>query len=396
MKRDYNKWTLALLGAGLVSLPALSRAEEKLSALQTALNSTTISGYVDTSAIWAPGTGNAYIPGRAFDGGVGNLGGNKLDGFNLNVVKLSIAKPLEEESWSAGYAIDLLFGPDAFLYNTSAIALETPGDFSVQQAYVALRAPVGNGLDFKMGTFSTLIGYEVFESGSNPNYSRSFGWQLEPTQHTGIIASYILSDNVALSGGVANTHLAYINLRSPRAESSKTYMGAVTFTAPDEGLGFLGGSTLTMGVVSGFGGNAQENTTSLYAGASVATPITGLSVGAALDYRIDGANTVTAPDNWAYAVGVYASLQATEKLKLNLRADYTEGSDGTFYDAGLIEVSDRQNELGAVTLTADYSLWANVISRLEVRWDHSFSGEAYDNGTEDEVVTVAANLIYKF
>ena len=43
-----NKWTLGLAACGLVSLPTLVQAEEKLSALQTALSSTTISGYVNT------------------------------------------------------------------------------------------------------------------------------------------------------------------------------------------------------------------------------------------------------------------------------------------------------------------------------------------------------------
>jgi hypothetical protein len=195
---------------------------------------------------------------------------------------------------------------------------------------------------------------------------------------------------------VANTHLAYVNLRDPGAESAKTYMGAVTLTAPKDGMGFLGGSTLTFGVVDGFAGN-DNDTTSLYAGTALATPITGLSVGAAWDYRVDGFNSVTPENNWATAIGLYASYQATEKLRLNLRGDYTTGSDGTFVDAGLVDVSDRQNKLGALTFTADYSLWANVMSRLEVRWDHSLSGdEVYDDGTLKNVVTIAANVIYKF
>src|SRR5438874_9913462 len=55
-----NKWTLGLAAAGLVSLPALAQAEEKASqTVMTALSSTTISGYVDTSAHWDVGTGNA-------------------------------------------------------------------------------------------------------------------------------------------------------------------------------------------------------------------------------------------------------------------------------------------------------------------------------------------------
>jgi hypothetical protein len=75
-----NLWTLALLGAGVVSLPSVAKAEEKPSPLLTALTPTTISGYVDTSMQWNFGTGNANLPPYAFGGPT------KADGFNLNVV----------------------------------------------------------------------------------------------------------------------------------------------------------------------------------------------------------------------------------------------------------------------------------------------------------------------
>ena len=394
-----NKWTVALAAAGLVNLSSVVHAEESSAAVMTALSATTLSGYVDTSAIWKPGTGNGFIPGRAFDGGTGNPGGNKLDGFNLNVVKLAIEKPISEGDWGAGYRVDLLFGPDAVGYNTSANALPV-GDFSVQQAYVALHMPIGNGIDWKIGTWTTILGYEVFESGNNPNYSRSYGWLMEPTQHTGVLANYKVNDVVSLAGGIANTHTTGINARSPRAESHKAYMGSVTITAP-ESWGFLSGSTWVLAAVDGFGGNAGKDTVNLYAGATIPTPLTGLTVGAAFDYRFNGANAVTVagPDtsNWAYSIAGYLNYQATEKLKLNARADYTTGSDGTWFDAGVqTTISDEQNELGSLTLTADYSLWANVISRLEFRWDHSFNGKAYNAGSDKNAMTVAANIIYKF
>ena len=53
-----NKWTQVLLGVGLVSIPAVTHAEEKLTQSQAALSATTISGYVDTTATWKFGTGN--------------------------------------------------------------------------------------------------------------------------------------------------------------------------------------------------------------------------------------------------------------------------------------------------------------------------------------------------
>lgn len=57
-----NKWTLGLAAVGLVSLPAVMQAEEKLSPVQTLVSGTTIGGYVSSSAQWNCGTGNGILP----------------------------------------------------------------------------------------------------------------------------------------------------------------------------------------------------------------------------------------------------------------------------------------------------------------------------------------------
>src|SRR4051812_33654382 len=83
----FNQWTSALASVGIVSLGSLARAEEQHTVM-TALSSTTISGYVDTSASWWTGkqseVGGEFgaLPGRTFDNS------NKQDGFFLNAVKL--------------------------------------------------------------------------------------------------------------------------------------------------------------------------------------------------------------------------------------------------------------------------------------------------------------------
>ena len=48
----FNKWTMGLAALGVVSLASAVKADERQSFLQTALSSTTISGYVDTSVEW--------------------------------------------------------------------------------------------------------------------------------------------------------------------------------------------------------------------------------------------------------------------------------------------------------------------------------------------------------
>jgi len=408
-----NKWTLGLAAGGVVSLGSAVQAEEaqhQMSQVLTAVASTTLSGYVDTSAIWKFGTGNANLPGRQYDGP------SKQDGFNLNVVGIRLEKPLSEEQWASGYKADLWFGPDAGTYR--ALIGNGGGDpnFAIKQAYLALRVPLGNGIDWKAGVFDTVIGYEASESYLNPNYSRSYGHGLEPKQHTGVLASYKATDAISFSAGIANTYnnalgLDNVNARPVRGgvaadESEKTYMASVSITAPDS-WGFLKGSAWYFGIIDGLAGNSRD-TTSAYVGGSLNTPVEGLSVGGAFDYRWDGPNTVTVGNNWAFAIAGYASFQANEKWKFNARLDYTEGSDGTWYNRGTL-ASNFQNRLGSATITADYALWANVISRAELRWDHSMSGDkpyggtgatpvlpAVDTGNRRNAVSAALNLIYKF
>ena len=92
-----NKWTWALAATGAVSLGSVVLADEH--PVNTMLSSTTLYGYVDTSAIWNFGRGTAVAP-RFL-----NTGMDRQDGFNLNAAKIGIEKPLDEGTWAAGYKI---------------------------------------------------------------------------------------------------------------------------------------------------------------------------------------------------------------------------------------------------------------------------------------------------
>ncbi len=405
-----NKWSHVLIGVGLISMPAIVAAEEKMNAVQTALTSTTLSGYVDTSAILNIGHGYYNLPGHVYDTA------DMQNGFNLDVVSLTLAKPLDEKEWAAGYNLQMLFGPGATKRGTGSFipgTVNNPsaagganqpsgGDFAFNEAYVALRVPVGNGIDFKVGQFGTYNGYEAYDTYKDPTWSRSYGFYIESSAHTGISGSYKFSDAVTLMLGVGNMagFNNQANAKYALNETKKAFLSMITLTAP-ESFGFLKGASLSAGYTGGVNGPynswMQEN---FYVGASIPTPVAGLSVGLAYDYTVGSAFQ----DSYAQALAGYVVYQATEKLKLAARADFGWGSDTSY---GYWASTAGANQLFSLTLNADYALWKNVVSRVELRWDDCLTGDTpfggtiastptTNNGTEKNDVSLILNITYLF
>ena len=402
---NINKWTLGLAALGVVSLASVANAEEKMNVVQTTLSATTINGYVNASAWWNPNTaagsgGTPIYPAIPLSSG-------KQDGFNLDAVKIGLEKPLDAtQQWTAGYKVDLVYGADAQSLNTFG----TSEDFAIQNAFLALRAPVGNGLDFKFGVFDALLGYETFTAGNNPNNTRSYGFGLEPTTMTGALMTYKFADWLSAAAGIANTYGPTINGKAQwnggttgaygsKAESYKTYTGQIALTAPED-MGFLAGSSLYFGIINGFNqasvgdSNAPGYPTSggnqmnLYVGGTFNTPVKAVKLGASYDYAGTSSGGL-----WANAGAGYISWQAMEKLTIFGRGEYTWRNDGWTY-AGM------PSKVVAGTITVQYDLWENVLSRLELRWDHCANGQdAYssaNNGDMKNAYMVALNMIYKF
>ena len=411
-----NKWTVTLASFGLVSLASAQVEQPKLVSLGTALSATTISGYVDTSAQWDLGTGNSHVAPFAFNGG-------KQDGFNLNSADVNISKAIDPSvPWSAGYTVDLLFGPDANA--VTAGGLNGGATEYLRQAYVDLSFPVGNYPDLKVGRFDQLLGFESIDSYKNPNFTRSYGFTLEPTENTGALLHYKFTDSIDLNAGIANTvTTGQINARgtgglAARAESHKAYLGLLTLTAPKD-WGFLAEDAVVVGVSHGPGvssGNQAEDKTHLYAGANLNTPLKDLTFGVAYDavFNTDALNPdPTLPASQAYtnygystAIAGYISYKVSEKLRTSVRAEYAHGKVLGVLNGGWDTTTGTNpqanfDKVFALTGTVTYDLWANVLTRLEVRWDHATGlSKPFGDGTvvpgKENSVLVAANMVYKF
>jgi opacity protein-like surface antigen len=400
----FNKWTLGLAAVGAVSMASAVRADEapKLVPLTTALSSTVISGYVDVAAQYNLGNygPTAGVPIGTAGTGIGPA--HKVDNFSFNDVDIAFDKPEDESPWAAGYHIDINAGTDAVgvgINGTQAPGTAGTASVGIRQAYVVIRTPLGNGIDWKVGIQDDIIGYEGNTDASNPNYTRSVGYAVEPTTLLGMVGSYKISDAVTVQAGLVDatsTLLGAYGYNGGFASSSdKTIAASVAFTAPDS-FGFAKGASLNLGALLNIDKGGQYN---YYAGVTIPTPMSALKVGAAFDLVSANNEGINASDLSAnsqndsgWVLGAYTSFQATDKLSLNLRGEYYDLEGSTFNPyAG---TNGRGEE---VTATVQYNLWANVTSRAEFRWDHADSGTAFGNGGGySDSFLLAANLIYTF
>jgi len=373
----FNKWTLGLAAVGAVSMASAVRADEapKMSIVNTALSSTTLSGYVDVGITYATGnqTEDSSTP-----AGIPNI-----DRFSLNDVDIALDKPLDATAWSAGYHIE---------FNTGADAVGTSGfgaNAGVRQAYIALNTPLGSGLNWKAGVQDNIIGYEGNTDGANPNYSRSYGYFVEPTTLLGLTGTYQFCSAVSLTMGMANP-LSFMQ----NAASDFEYVGALNLTAPDS-WGFLKGGTASFGMNGNFDNGGKQN---YYAGVTIPTPCSKLKFGAAVDFvslnnkhHSGGLN-----GDSGEVFGLYSTFAATDKLSFSARAEYFNLANlATFY--GVTPYNGTADKGYETTATVQYNLWANLTSRAEFRWDHVEHGEAFGDGTPyQNEFTLALNLIYTF
>src|ERR1700704_5479865 len=144
----------------------------------------TESGYVAASYYHS----NGYSTYHQFD--------NKHDTFQLDQAALTIAFQPKE---GFGALVDVAAGEDMKILN--AAEASNANTFDVVQAFVQYAT---GPLTVIAGKYVTLAGAEVIAPTGNSNFSRSLLFFAEPLTHTGIRATYAVTDTLNLVGGVNN------------------------------------------------------------------------------------------------------------------------------------------------------------------------------------------------
>jgi hypothetical protein len=147
------------------------------------------------------------------------------DSFQLDEAGLQIGYQPKQ---GVGAFVDFIAGTDAQILNGAEE--NGSGYVDVRQAYVQYAT---GPLTVIAGKFVTLAGAEVINPSQNTNFSRSLLFQeLEPLTHTGVRATYAVSDALSVIVGV-NNGWNWTAGSSSAAEGSKTGEFGVTW-APNK------------------------------------------------------------------------------------------------------------------------------------------------------------------
>jgi len=415
--------------------------------VETAQKGVKLSGYVDTGYSYNfTGSGNESTVDSRFGSDTAQRGD-----FQLYAVKITLEKAMSSENKAqAGFRADVMIGEDAnyladraYPNSNTTLGGATVGtggpnnsdsnsnSLFLEQAYVSIRAPVGNGWDFKAGKFVSILGYEVIERPANMNTTYGILFNQMPLYYTGLLSSYKFDDYIDAKLGVVNGSntdnnttlnpnagdgvalLAALNITAPGGNANwsnnfqystgadnNTATGTLDSTIPTNtgGTATLNGQPLGTVTQSAYNiiYNSWGNWVPKFADGKLLFAVQGLLGITNGDFSVNGATvtsgpfTVTGDGTYSlastyYGAGAYAKYQFNDWFYLASRGEYlgsnnsakfgsqgtgTTTSGGSINGVGPISSSHQTgNNWWEYTITAGFNVIDNMLIRVEYRLD---------------------------
>jgi len=339
--------------------------------------------------------------------------------FNLYAVKLALEKALTSENKAqAGFRTDVMIGEDAaYLSNRTSTADGTNNDQNsnalfLEQAYVAIRAPVGNGWDFKVGKFVSILGYEVIERPANMNITYGLLWQQFPLWYTGVLSSYKFDDYLDGKLGVVNGNNSDNNTTTGNNGDGCAVLAALNVTAPggnanwsnnfqyssnsenDTGLGSttvnnntttVAGNNNSLGSAYTFIYNSWGNWSPKFANDKLLLAFDSV-LGTSNAGQSGGQNT-----SWCGA-SAYAKYQFNDWFSLASRGEYFHGNNFAKIGNGPVGNAAGNGtsgmDLWEYTITAGFNVIDNLLIRAEYRLDWGVNSVV---GVNNNATTTTSN-----
>jgi len=394
--------------------------------VETAQKGVKLSGYVDAGYSYNfTGSGNQSVVNSRLGSDSAAAGD-----FNLYAVKLALEKALTSENKAqAGFRADVMIGEDAnYLQNRDTGGAGGPSNTDqnsnslfLEQAYVSIRAPVGNGWDFKVGKFVSILGYEVIERPANMNITYGLLFQnAYPLWYTGVLSSYRFDDYLDAKLGVVNGSNSDNNTTTSGQGDGVAVLAALNVTAPGGNANWSNNFQYSTNSendsdistdgnsypIAGANGGSGTGATYVYnSWGNWAPKFADDKLLFAFDSVLGAYSPSGGPANGAttwWGAGAYAKYQFNDWFYLASRGEYF-GSDNQ-NKTGVTTTGatgDGSVSWWAYTLTAGFNVIDNLLIRAEYRldWGTNISGStANASGTQSggPAHYAGAEVVYSF
>jgi hypothetical protein len=337
-----------------------------------------VTGWAEAMATVSPGTDSDVLRGRAFD--------DDAEGVRLHQAYFAIERTFSEgRRFDLGGKFALLYGTDArFIHARGLLDDQAPREYQwdLLEFWGSARFPVRNGLRLKVGKFTTPMGYEVIEAPNNllPSHTFLFGYAI-PFTNTGGILSLDVSSAFTVSYGLllgwdvwednndALSHYAGVTWTSPSGSDTLVAQGILGAEQPDDD------SDLRL-VLDATWGHEWSDRWKTAINADFGTE--------------EGAAGDGGSARW-WGAAAYVTRTFSERLRATARAEFFRDEDGT-------RLGDPASLTG-LTLGLDWTPCTPIPIfhvRPEIRWDHSFDGPFFDDGTSEDQISLSLDVIVGF
>jgi len=261
---------------------------------------------------------------------------------------------------------------------------------------------VGNGWDFKVGKFVSILGYEVIERPANMNTTYGLLWQQMPLYYTGVLSSYKFDDYLDAKLGVVNGSQTDNNTSTSNGGDGCAVLAALNVTAPGGNANWSNNfqyssnndnqtyqsstaSSTSSGVENSSSGtgyafiyNSWGNWAPKFANDKLLFAFNAL-LGTASTNGDNNNATVTnnQPGTTWFGAGAYAKYQFNDWFSLASRGEYLGGNNSQKITGGAAGNTDLS--LWEYTITAGFNVIDNLLIRAEYRLD--WGNGAVNNGT---------------
>jgi hypothetical protein len=297
------------------------------------------------------------------------------DTFQLDQAGLSVAYQPKE---GFGAMVDLIAGEDAKILHAAEDG--HTDSFDLRQAFLQYAT---GPFTVMAGKFVTLAGAEVINPTLNTNFSRSLlFFDSEPMTHTGVRATYGITDTITLTGGVNNGwNTTSTNFGSKTGEVGISW-------APASKM-FALAAQAYFGKQEGFDAERTLiDVVATYNATSALTFILNFDWNQQQDGLVDDFGGLH-DASWN-AAALYVNYAINDQWRVSVRAEYLDDK------GGFVTGSDQTLKEG--TITFGYAPVKNFEVRAEFRYDKSGAGTPtfYKTAAAVDALTPDADSLSEF